>query len=104
MFRGVIAVALLLALTRAAPAEEPLRAPCDKLSTVEAVLASQYREFKVGVGLVTSGKAAVTRFQSRGGKTWTIVVVYTNGCAVIIAAGNGWEHIPWKPYAKEDPS
>src|SRR5690349_9278889 len=55
------------------------------------LLADQYKEEPVGIGLAQPGQVLEV-FASSGG-TWTMVMTMPDGKACLIAAGNNWEMV-----------
>ena len=62
---------------------------CGERSVMVAVLASNYGEVPVSMGLASNG-AVIEVFAAPAG-TWTIVMIRPNGLACVVAAGEGWE-------------
>lgn len=83
------------ALTVAALSILPLPAmaqerPCAPLDQVEAHLAAEYQETRVGQGVMANGRAMIMLYASPAG-TWTALIVNPDKVACQAADGNGWQ-------------
>ena len=85
-----IALALLVAVSRPAPAQEATG--CDQRSDVIARLAKKYGEAPVALGVTNKG-GLVEVLATDDGKTWTIIVSMPDGTACMVAAGEGWRPV-----------
>lgn len=82
---------LPLLLLLSAPSFAQDRAPCAPLSTIESALAQKYGEHVAAAG--KAGQVSFTLFLSKGGKTWTLLMVgkrdgALTGC--VLGAGTDW--------------
>lgn len=68
-----------------------VRASCGPRSELVKLLADQYKENPVGIGLAQPGQV-IEVFASQAG-TWTMVMTMPDGKACLIAAGNNWEMV-----------
>ncbi|MGO4524658.1 hypothetical protein AB4097_07305 [Microvirga sp. 2MCAF35] len=64
---------------------------CGPREQLVKLLADQYKEDPVGIGLAQPGQVLEV-FASSGG-TWTMVMTMPDGKACLIAAGNNWEMV-----------
>ena len=75
-------------------------AECGKRDKVVKFLASKYKEVLVAGGLV-SNRGYMEFYASERGKSWTVLLVNTQGIACIVAAGEAFYQA--KPKPVEDP-
>lgn len=66
---------------------------CGSKQAVTAMLAKKYRELPVAFG-IPSDKITVWLYMTETASTFTLVTIYSDGRACIIAAGDDWEEIP----------
>lgn len=65
----------------------------DRASTAQT-LSDKYQEEPTGAGLHVGG-IVLELYVSDKGNTWTIIVVYPDGCAALLATGEAWQsHTP----------
>lgn len=64
--------------------------PCAPLDQVEAHLAAEYQETRVGQGVMANGRAMIMLYASPAG-TWTALIVNPDKVACQAADGNGWQ-------------
>jgi hypothetical protein len=73
------------------PSEASAQASCGPRDQIVKVLADQYKEDPVGIGLAQPGQVLEV-FASRAG-TWSMVMTMPDGKACLIAAGDNWEMV-----------
>ncbi len=84
----VLATAALAAFILSAPAQaQPF---CADRATVMGLLATEYSEAPVGMGIANNG-GVIEILSSAAGKSWTIILTMPNGTTCMIAAGESWE-------------
>lgn len=71
------------------PSEALAQASCGPRDQIVKVLADQYQEDPVGIGLARPGQV-IEVFASQAG-TWSMVMTMPDGKACLIAAGDNWE-------------
>lgn len=87
-------IALLSALGSAVfvlPSEASAQASCGPREQIVKLLADQYKEDPVGIGLAQPGQVLEV-FASHGG-SWSMVMTMPDGKACLIAAGDNWEMV-----------
>ncbi|MCG7394127.1 hypothetical protein MHY87_14555 [Microvirga sp. ACRRW] len=67
------------------------QASCGPREQLVRLLAEQYKEDPVGIGLAQPGQVLEV-FASQGG-SWTMVMTMPDGKACLIAAGDNWEMV-----------
>lgn len=96
------AAAALLASTAPADAQVvqgSVPVVCHNFAEIAKELGERYEEAPVSLGLQSNGNL-VQVFASKRSGTWTLLSTTPAGFACVIAAGKGWESIP---FDKEDP-
>lgn len=83
MRRVIIAILALLAASPVAAMQ------CGKADEIRRVLAEQYQEEPVAIGMIND-KVIASVYASVGGKTWTILTFTTDGSACIVSSGKDW--------------
>lgn len=86
--RLTLLTAALLSIAMPALAQE--QRPCAPLDKVEAHLASEYQETRVGQGVMANGQAMLMLYASPAG-TWTAILVNPEKIACQVADGEGWQ-------------
>lgn len=86
-------IALLSALGSlcAASSDAAAQASCGPRDQLVKLLADQYKEDPVGIGLAQPGQVLEV-FASQGG-SWSMVMTMPDGKACLIAAGDNWEMV-----------
>lgn len=64
-------------------------AACGQRADIVALLAKQFNEAPVAVGLDNNGNL-VEVLSSRGGSTWSVIVTTPNGVSCLVASGEDW--------------
>ena len=82
---------LTVGLTLAAPAIGQ-QMMCAPMQDMRRFLSVQYSEHPVGLGLIANGNV-LQRFESEGGKSWTMIVVTPEGMSCILSAGESWARV-----------
>ncbi len=88
---AALAAAFLTVPLRAAGAQDQ----CRTRDRVVALLAEEYKEAQVAIGVTNSG-GLVEVFAAADGSTWTIVVTSPRGMSCVVTAGEGWHALEWK--------
>jgi hypothetical protein len=83
-------IAAVLLLSTATPALAQEQRPCAPLDQVEAYLASEYQETRVGQGVMANGRAILMFYASPAG-TWTAVMVNPEKIACQVADGTDYQ-------------
>jgi hypothetical protein len=83
---AVSAVFFLIAFS-SAQAADPV---CGAVDKVLSSLEEKFNERTIEYGKTEAGPL-ITLLSSEGGKTWTILVVFPNGNACLLATGKGWK-------------
>lgn len=92
-------VTLAAAATFFMPATAQAAPACAPHAEALALLAKQYQERRIAVGVTTAG-GLVEVLASADGATWTILVTMPDGQSCIVSAGEGWTAItPEEPEA-----
>jgi len=84
-----VAISILGALATFGPSSANAQAQCGPREQLVKLLAEQYKEDPVGIGLAQPGQV-VEVFASSSG-SWTMVMTMPNGKACLIATGDNWE-------------
>lgn len=92
------AIALIAALTT----ETKAQPVCIPWPAMKQSLEQTFHEALVGGGVTAKGAAVVQVYASADGKTFTIVLIGTNGIACGVVAGTDWQQTDMP--AKGDPS
>jgi hypothetical protein len=74
-----------------APSLAHAQASCGPRDQLVKLLADQYKEDPVGIGLAQPGQVLEV-FASQAG-TWSMVMTMPDGKSCLIAAGNNWEMV-----------
>lgn len=72
---------------------------CPTRDKVADFLLNKHQEYMTD-SAVTSNGMRVEVFQSKDGKTWTLIVVRGDGCAAPVAEGVSWEQVA-RPFPVE---
>jgi len=64
---------------------------CIPVNVMKEQMEKTYHEFPVASGVTTKGNAVVQIYASADGKTFTVVIIGTNGIACGVAAGTDWQ-------------
>ncbi len=56
-------------------------------------LKSGWDEILVAQGLTNANDRLIELFASKDGKTWTLIITYSNGPSCIIIAGHNWQTV-----------
>jgi hypothetical protein len=92
MFHRPLAVLPVLGCSLfAGPSEAAAQASCGPRDQIVKVLADQYKEDPVGIGLAQPGQVLEV-FASQAG-SWSMVMTMPDGKACLIAAGDNWEMV-----------
>ena len=89
--RSLVALSILSCSLAASPSEAATQASCGPRDQIVKVLADQYKEDPVGIGLAQPGQVLEV-FASQAG-SWTMVMTMPDGKACLIAAGDNWEMV-----------
>ncbi len=73
------------------PSQAAVQASCSPRDQLVKLLAEQYKEAPVGIGLAQPGQVLEV-FASQGG-SWSMVMTMPDGKACMIAAGDNWEMV-----------
>lgn len=92
--KTALAAAALAALFVPASVQAMVMA-CTEEEKGRQLLSEQYGEEPVGMGI--SGGHLVLLFASRDGDSWTMARVDPNGVMCIVAAGESWEQVEFRP-------
>ena len=84
-------VAILGALLTYASAPAVAQTSCGPREQLVKLLADQYKEDPVGMGLAQPGQVIEVFASSNG--SWTMVMTMPDGKACLIAAGDNWEMV-----------
>jgi hypothetical protein len=77
------------------------RMPCHDATEIAKQLNAKYQEAPVAFGLQTNGNLLQV-YASKEKGTWTVVSTTPAGMSCIVAAGKGWESLPYD--VKQDPA
>ena len=91
MIRFSLAILTGLATLMAATAPASAQQACGPREQLVKLLASQYKEDPVGMGLSQPGQVLEVFASSNG--SWTMVMTMPDGKACMIAAGDNWEMV-----------
>jgi len=92
MIRCPLASALLIgAIVAFGTAPAAAQTSCGPREQLVKVLADQYKEDPVGIGLARPGQVLEVFASSSG--SWTMVMTMPDGKACLIAAGDNWEMV-----------
>ena len=83
--------AALAALTVIAASPATAQSACGPREQLVKLLADQYKENPVGMGLSQPGQILEVFASSKG--SWTMVMTMPDGKACMIAAGDNWEMV-----------
>ena len=83
--------AILGALFATASTSASAQTSCGPREQLVKILADQYKEDPVGIGLAQPGQVLEVFASSAG--TWTMVMTMPDGKACMIAAGDNWEMV-----------
>jgi hypothetical protein len=83
-------IAAALSTLLAGPALAQEQRPCAPLDKVEAYLAAEYQETRVGQGVMANGRAMLMLYASPAG-TWTAIMVNPEKIACQVADGKDWQ-------------
>jgi hypothetical protein len=72
-----------------ATGQQPKCAPLENMSRARS---AQYSEHSVGLGLIENGNV-LQRFESEGGRSWTIIVVRPSGMSCVWLVGESWARV-----------
>ena len=87
---GLIAVVATSVILSGSDARADVPPACGARSEVLALLAEQYKEAPVGIGLANGGNL-IELLTSAAGSTWTLIITTPKGATCILAAGEDWE-------------
>ena len=90
--------ALSIVLVTSAPAQMQNQAQCGPHARIVEVLAGKYGEAPKAIGAISSQRFMEVYVSDAG--SWTMLMTTTNGYSCIIAAGDDWEDVPFKPGAR----
>jgi hypothetical protein len=92
MIRRPIALfAALGAMAALVPSSAGAQTSCGPREQLVKLLADQYKEDPVGMGLAQPGQVLEVFASSSG--SWTMVITLPDGKACMIAAGDNWEMV-----------
>jgi hypothetical protein len=92
MIRNLLAsFAVLGAIIACAITPASAQSSCGPHEQLVKVLADQYKEDPVGIGLAQPGQVLEVFASSNG--SWTMVMTMPDGKACLIAAGDNWEMV-----------
>jgi len=63
--------------------------PCYQRESIVTLLAAQYKEIPVAIGVNSKG-ALIEVLSSEHGHTWTILVTTPEGLSCVVSSGEGW--------------
>lgn len=89
---------LCVMLATTAPAQTQTQTQCGSRMRIVAALAGKYGEAPKAIGAIGSQRVLEVYASDVG--SWTILVTTTNGSSCIIASGDSWEDVPFKPGAQ----
>lgn len=98
MRRVIAAAALIAAITTGGDAATARCAPREAI--LEAAF-RQYGERPVAMALAAGG-ALLEVIATRDGAAFTMLQTSPGGTSCVIAAGEGWQILPWNPPAEKD--
>ncbi len=96
MLRVLGATLLALALLLGVRAQASAQTVCATHAEVTKKLDKVYSEAPIGIGLASNG-GVIEMFSTSDGGTWTIVMTMPDGKSCVMASGETWETLPWKP-------
>ena len=96
VIRVVGAATLALALLFGVRAPASAQTVCATHAEVTKKLDKVYSEGPIGIGLASNG-GVIEMFSTSDGSTWTIVMTMPDGKSCVMASGETWETLPWKP-------
>jgi hypothetical protein len=88
---SLVPLAALAALTAVATSPASAQSACGPREQLVKLLADQYKEDPVGMGLSQPGQVLEVFASSNG--SWTMVMTMPDGKACMIAAGDNWEMV-----------
>lgn len=96
MLRVLGATLLALALLLGVRTQASAQTVCATHAEVTKKLDKVYSEGPIGIGLASNG-GVIEMFSTSDGSTWTIVMTMPDGKSCVMASGETWETLPWKP-------
>jgi hypothetical protein len=87
----LVPIAALAALTAFTASSANAQTACGPREQLVKLLADQYKEDPVGMGLSQPGQVLEVFASSNG--SWTMVMTMPDGKACMIAAGDNWEMV-----------
>lgn len=92
MLGAFVAIVIAMMLAKAALAEDqpPVCKPHDEAA---AILAQQYGEARVSVGILGNGQSMMEMFANPASGTWTVLMTSAQGIACIVAYGESFEAV-----------
>jgi hypothetical protein len=94
MFRSLtvlLTAAALAAFSWPALAQAPGQ-PCSSHAEIIGKLASDYREKRVGYGILADGRL-MEMFAATGGTTWSLVITWPTGMSCLVLVGQRWQTV-----------
>ncbi len=88
---SLVPLAALAALATVATSPASAQSACGPREQLVKLLADQYKEDPVGMGLSQPGQVLEVFASSNG--SWTMVMTMPDGKACMIAAGDNWEMV-----------
>ena len=88
---SLVPLAALAALVTVATSPASAQSACGPREQLVKLLADQYKEDPVGMGLSQPGQVLEVFASSNG--SWTMVMTMPDGKACMIAAGDNWEMV-----------
>jgi hypothetical protein len=89
--RPLVSFVILGAVVALGSSSASAQSSCGPREQLVKLLADQYRENPVGIGLAQPGRVLEVFASSAG--TWTMVMTMPDGKACLIAAGDNWEMV-----------
>lgn len=93
---------LALLLTLFTSPTEAQQGQCFPKEAVVQNLGKEYGETPIWEGV--NPQALIQIFVNQETRSWTIVGITPQGLACLLSSGDGWEPIPYVPYAKTERS
>ena len=90
---NVMAYLVLIPLFLSFPVMAVAQSLCDTPESIRNTLSEKYKERQVSLAFTSQNKA-IARFESEGGRTWTLVEYPNKQYACILATGLNWYESP----------
>lgn len=66
---------------------------CGPLDRAREILADQFKEAPIGMGLALGGTVVIELFATHDGRTFTVLLISRDGVACVLAEGSDWSAI-----------